>query len=137
MDEVVLLLGCRTRECEAFELHAQAFGWSVHSAESLQDLRRISKIRNLIAIFFDDATLGLSWEEALKLVREIAPVALPIACHKFSEPFPWPDLAAAGAFHAVPLPFDPRELRQSLGFVWGAMKRRSCNVIPIATRDCA
>jgi hypothetical protein len=40
-------------------------------------------------------------------------------------------LAEAGAFHALALPFDSSEIRQSLGFVWSARLRRLANVVPL------
>ncbi len=137
MNHVVVLLGCVNDHCTAFSDHVVGFGWSLEGVANLQDLRKLSKIRNLVAVFFDAETMGLPWEQALRSVLDNAPAALPVACHKFSEAFAWPELAEAGAFHAVSLPFDPDELRQSLGFVWGAMLRRSRNVIALANRDCA
>lgn len=43
-------------------------------------------------------------------------------CHGFAEMIDWPQVADAGAFHSLLLPFDVREVRQSLGFVWGAKR---------------
>src|ERR1700722_6338720 len=101
MMQAIVLLGCPNHECETFGHHAVEFGWRTESAATMQDLRELSKIRNLIAIFFDAQAMGLTWDQALNSVRNIAPAALPIACHKFSGVFPWPELAEAGAFHAV------------------------------------
>lgn len=61
--------------------------------------------------------MGLSWSEGLRSVKAAAPGALPILCHRFGEAVDWPQAANAGAFHSLLLPFDLREVRQSLGFV--------------------
>jgi hypothetical protein len=79
----------------------------------------------------------LSWEEALRLVIDAAPDALPVLCHGFSDVLYLPDLADAGAFHAMRLPLHADEVRQSLGFVWAAQGRHKNRVpaisLPLAT----
>ena len=99
---------------------APDFGWSVETADDLDHLGEMGASRRIVAVFFEPHGSGQTWEEALSGILKAAPEALPIACHRFSETIDWPSLASAGAFHAIPLPFDDREARQSLGFVWGA-----------------
>jgi len=94
------------------------FGWSLEIVRSLDRVREMSAGRKLIAILFEPYSLGLSWSLALRSVLYAAPTALPIACHRFSDAIDWPELANAGAFHALSSPFNERELRQSLGFIW-------------------
>lgn len=47
-------------------------------------------------------------------VLKTFPRALPILCHGFADHLDWPEVADAGAFHALPLPFSVPELRQSM-----------------------
>jgi hypothetical protein len=103
----------------------QEFGWSLECVSSFENLRKLLRDRSAVAVLFEPKALGISWEEALGLVLEIAPDALPMVCQRFSETVIWPDLAEAGAFHSLSLPIDARELRQSLGFVWTAKRAAS------------
>jgi hypothetical protein len=109
-----------------------AFGWAFASAADLDGLRKLSGVNNLVAIFFDATSLGLSWERAIRLLRDAASSALLIACHRLSERVNWPDLADSGAFHALALPLDRSEVRQSLSFVSFARSRRAANVLSIS-----
>ena len=137
MRSVVVFLGCFPNEAEASAVRAAEFGWSLESAPTLADLRKLNESSHVIAVFFDAETVGLSWPQALDSVRDIAPSALPIACQKFSDKLPWPALAAAGMFHTVPRPFKAGEVRQSLGFVWQAILRRSQALLSLSSVSCA
>jgi hypothetical protein len=137
MHQIAVMLRCLTHQSEVFGIPAVEFGWSVESAANLAELRKMSRSGYLVAVFFDAETLCLPWDRALKSVREVAPAALPVVCRKFSDTVSWPDLVEAGAFHAVSLPLDPIEVRHSLGFVWAATLRRSCNIIALDKRNCA
>jgi DNA-binding NtrC family response regulator len=97
------------------------------------DLESLSTERSLVAVVFEPLSLEMPWAEALRGILERAPAALPIVCQRFSATVPWPEMAQAGAFHAVTLPLDIRELRQSLGFVW-AKRQRSRKVIRLPRR---
>ncbi len=110
---------------------AGEFGWSVDTATDFNGLKELRRNRNVVAILFDSRSLGLSVLQALESARAIAPQAQLIPCYRFSEVVNWPDLAEAGAFHALALPFDTREIRQSLGFVWSARLRKTANVVPM------
>lgn len=111
-------------ETVAFEKLTPEFGWSVEVAEDLNRVRSLGETGNVVAVFFEAQSLGQSWEDALRLVREAAPQALLIPCHRFSDSVNWPELADAGAFHALPVPLKSDEVRQSLSFVWSARLRR-------------
>src|SRR5262249_4351651 len=100
------------------------FGWTFESAENLDRLRSLSVERNVVAVFFEPAALAMPWERALASIKEAAPHALPILCHRFSESLPWDLTAEAGVFHSLSVPFDLREIQQSLGFVWSAIRKR-------------
>ena len=119
MPATVVLLGNFADERPALDATVSKFGWSVKRASSLNGLHDMRE-DNIVAVLLDANSLGLSWAEALKAVLEFAPRTRPIACHRFSETVDWPQLAAAGAFHVLPLPLAAREMLQSLGFVWSA-----------------
>ncbi len=106
------------------------FPWSLEEADGFGHLRDLHCQRKLVAVLFEPYTFGLTWNEALKSVREAAPTALPIACHRFSDAIDWPQLAEGGAFHALRLPLDERELRQSFGFVWTACRQEPIKLTP-------
>jgi len=102
----------------------EEFGWCLDSAPDLDHLRNLASRSRVVAVMLDARALGMSWDHALESVRKIAPRALPIVCHRFSEDIEWPELVDAGAFHALPVPFDLSEVRQSLGYVSAASLQR-------------
>jgi hypothetical protein len=89
----------------------------------VQAVREINLHEDIAAVLFNPNSLGLEWEEALRSVLNAFPGAFPILCHGFADRIDWPKMADAGAFHLVPVPFSVAELRQSLGYVWGAQPR--------------
>ncbi len=99
---------------------AASFGWSLEKAASFASLKELAGSRAVVAVLFEASMWKLSWEEALRLVIDAAPDALPVLCHGFADILHLPDLADAGAFHALRLPLHADEVRQSLGFVWAA-----------------
>ncbi len=114
----------------------QEFSWALETSASLDEFRDLNAVRSPAAILFDADSLGLSWRQALRSIREIDSHALLIVCHKFSNHVDWSELAEAGAFHALALPWDVREVRQSLAFVWSARFRRASKVVPIGGQGC-
>jgi hypothetical protein len=118
--ETVVFLGDVSDECFALGEIARSFGWSVETARDLAQLRTLSWQRDVVAVLFDPGTLAPSASHALQLVRNAAPDALQIVCQRFSDSIPWPDLASAGAFHALRRPLSPSEFRLSLGFAFDA-----------------
>lgn len=107
---------------------ASSFGWGLLGAQSLPELRALSRERDVVAVFFDPRGLSSSWPYALKSVLQAAPGAAAIVCYSFADAIPWPEMAQAGAFHCLNLPLDPDEVRQSLGFVREAQLRRASSV---------
>jgi len=99
---------------------AAEFGWSVTETSSLRGLAELNTDRNVVAVLFNPRSLALGWDQALRAVQEAAPRALLILCHGFADSIDWPQVAEAGAFHSLLLPFAGHEIRQSLGFVWDA-----------------
>lgn len=134
---VVVLGNPDVVEMAAFERLTPEFGWSVEVAPDLSALKHWRNAGNVVAVFFECNSLGLPWEKALQLVREAMPQALLIPCHRFSDSVNWPDLADAGAFHAVALPLKSNEVRQSLSFVWAARLRRSAKVVEMRRAEPA
>jgi DNA-binding NtrC family response regulator len=130
-NSTVVFLGNITMGTIALEDAAGHFGWSVEAAKDFNHLQELRLSRNVVAIIFDAESLGLTVNQALGLARTIAPQAQLIPCFRFSEVVNWPELAEAGAFHALALPLHPSEVRQSLGFVWSARLRRNANVVPL------
>jgi hypothetical protein len=125
----VVLAGGLSVEHVALDSVVAEFGWSLKKACGFRALAALSAESNLVAVLFSPHQLSLPWEQALKEVLEAAPSALPILCHGFRDLIHWPQAARAGAFHSLLVPFNVREVRQSLGFVYEA-KRRSA-VIPM------
>ena len=107
------------------------FGWSVKAVRTARELAQADSNENLVAVLFEPETLSLTWDGALRVICEATSRALPILCHRFAETIDWPQLAEAGVFHSLLLPLSQREVRQSLGFVWGA--KRSSLAISISS----
>ena len=114
---------------------AQEFGWSLVRVPARRQIQKTCKAFDVVAILFEPKAIAASWQEALKIVQAEAPGALPIVCHRFSESLPWPELAHAGAFHELWLPFDLGEVRQSWGFVQSASLRRGVVAVTLQRRD--
>ena len=120
---IVVLLGDLPVERQTVDLLVAEFGWSLKEARTIRDLAQANLDHNLVTVLFNPQNLSLTCDRALRLILEAAPRALPILCHRFAEAIDWPKVATAGAFHSLQLPLNPREARQSLGFVWGAKGR--------------
>jgi DNA-binding NtrC family response regulator len=126
--ETVVLAGVWVIDQAALDDLAAEFGWSVARVSSICQLADMKADGNLAAVLFNPqglglTKLGLTWESALQAVRQAAPGALPIVCHGFADTVDWPQLAEAGAFHLLRMPFHLSEVRQSLGFVREATRR--------------
>lgn len=117
----VVLLGSLRVDRPAMDHLVSAFGYSVKEVSTLRQLGDSDD--NLVAVFFSPLAMGLESGEALQHILRAAPGALPILCHGFADHVDWPRLVDAGAFHSLPMPFSAAEVRQTLGFVWGAKSR--------------
>ncbi len=131
----VVLLGNLCQQVPATGELAREFGWSIEPAAGFEQLRALSRNRQIVAVLFDAGDLGVTVEQALRAARKAAPNARLISCHRFSDVVNWPELADAGAFHALSVPLDRNEVRQSLGFVWSARLRRTATVLTIRPAD--
>lgn len=114
----VVLLGSLCTDRPAIDHLVSVFGYSVKEVSTLRQLGTLDN--DLVAVLFSPSAMGLESDEALRYVLRAAPGALPILCHGFAEHVDWPRLVDAGAFHSLPMPFSLDEVRQTLGFVWGA-----------------
>ena len=114
----VVLLGGLPIECFVLACLGSEFGLSFQEVANLQNCPNLPD--DVVAVLFSPSSSGLPWNEALRSVLNAFPGACPILCHGFADHIDWPAAADAGAYHSIPMPFTAAELRQSLGFVWGA-----------------
>lgn len=121
----VVLVGRLPAERLAIDLLVAEFGWAIENAPSLACLAKLNRERKVVAVLFNPQDLALPWEEALQSVLEGAPRALPILCHGFADRIDWPQVAEAGVFHSLLLPFRESEFRHTLGFISGAKRSSS------------
>jgi len=121
---IVILFGDLPVEDQTLDLLVAEFGWSVKEIHTVRELAQANVDYNLVAVLFDPQHLSLPWDKVLRSILDTAPRTLPILCHRFAEAIDWPKVAEAGAFHSIQWPLNQGEVRQSLGFVWGA-KRHS------------
>src|SRR5258706_12991592 len=122
-NQSVLVLGNLPADLAMLDRVAVEFGWSLKKAANFDALRRPSVHRDAVAVLFEASMWSLSWQEVLEMVIDAAPAACPILCHRLSASLDWPELSAAGAFHALAIPIHEREARQSLGFACAAQAR--------------
>ena len=127
----VVLAGVLPVEHVALDLLVAEFGWSLKEASSVAQVAELNADHTVVTVLFSPHDLGLPWDQALRAVLRAAPTSLPILCHGFADAIDWPELADAGVFHSLLLPFDMGEVRQSLGFVREATYRAAA----AATRD--
>jgi DNA-binding NtrC family response regulator len=132
---IVILMGGLSHDVQEVGDLAREFGWSLEPCAGFDQLRAIGRNRNVVAVLFDANDLGLTHDQALRSARKAAPNARLIICHRFSDVVNWPELADAGAFHALSVPLNRNELRQSLGFVWSARLRRAAPVLTMRAPD--
>jgi DNA-binding NtrC family response regulator len=116
----VVLAGSLPVQGLALDQLVAEFGWSLKQACDLRQLSELNAHQKVVAVLFDPRDLALSWDAALRAILDAAPGTLPIVCHGFADAIEWPQVAEAGGFHSLFLPFSRSELRQSLGFVWDA-----------------
>jgi len=125
----VVLAGGLPIEHLSLDILVAEFGWSLKEVEGLGSLAELNHDHNLVTVLFSPKKLDLPWDEALRSILDAAPRALPIICHGFAEMIDWPQVAHAGVFHSLLLPFSWYEVRQSLGFAWGAKCRPASDPI--------
>ena len=133
--EIVVIFGNISVENLELDSLVAQFGCSFRKVTSFDELRDLCIHEPVAVVLIDRNTLKISWNEALGVLRKAASTALPIVCHRFSERIDWPVLAEAGAYHALLLPLNSGEVRQSLGFALAAKKRHPENVVPLRSAE--
>jgi hypothetical protein len=129
-DNIIVMPGSTRPDLQALKAVAGEFGWGVDIAHDLGEIAGAQADRKTVAAFVHRDFLGreYSWVEAIRRLKLTLPGIRVIACHGFAESIDWPELCDAGAFHALWFPLKENEVRQSLGFVWGAEKRRGAGI---------
>ena len=131
---VVAVFGKLSGGCAALDPLAAEFGWSLKHVSDISSLRRLGGDCRVMAVLIEPPELDNSWSHAVQSVQNAAPAALVVACRRFSDTMPWPELAGAGAFHDLHLPLDPFEMRRALGFVLAAQRRAAKMAAPLPFR---
>jgi len=132
-DGTVVLFGSPPIERLVLDCLESEFGLSFREVDNLRDFPNLNPPGDVVAVLFSPSSLGLRWDEALTSVLKTFPRAFPILCDGFADYTDWPEVADAGAFHSIPVPFSVAELRQSLGFVWGAKQGSKPTSSSVAT----
>lgn len=132
---VVAFAGRTADDQTTLESLVKEFEWSFRKVDKLQDVARLAVDHNLVTVLVSPKHLDMHWRQALQEARHAVPTTLPILCETFGDPIDWAQAIEMGAFHSVYIPFDAREVRQSLGFVWaekrrlmGALSRQRCHL---------
>lgn len=121
MQRIISLLGSFPADRAPLRTLAAEFGWHMETADSLESLEGMHDAP-AVAVLFEAAALEMPVEQALRVVKRLSPGSLPVVCHRPSDHIHWPELAEAGAFHALLLPLKTEEVRQTLGFVRKAQR---------------
>ena len=124
-NNIIVVPGMGDLDLTTLNLVAADFGWTVQVAYDLRQTAEIAAQLSTVAVFanHDAVGAGFSWLEIVRLLRRTVNDTRLVVCHGFGDVFDWTELSNAGAFHALRLPLQEDELRQSLGFIWEAEKR--------------
>jgi len=122
---IIVVPGLGDLDLTSLNRVAVDFGWAVQVAHDLRQAVGMWAQPGTVAVFanHDAVGAGFSWLDIVRLLIRTMPDARVVVCHGFGDVFDWPELSDAGAFHALRLPLQEDELRQSLGFIWEAEKR--------------
>lgn len=118
----IALLGDFSDEPVTLASIGSEFCWSVDAVSDLRGLEDLCRRNDVVAVLLNARTMNVSWEDALKAVRAIAPQARPVICHSAPQMHSRREMTEAGAYHTLLLPLDPGEVRQSFGFVSDAKR---------------
>jgi DNA-binding NtrC family response regulator len=126
-DRIIVMPGSGQFDFARLRAAATEFGFNVETAGDVRELAADRDSGNIAAVLFHRDVFGprCSWLDALQLLESELPGVRLVASHRFAEAIDWASLADAGAYHALWLPLKDNELRQCLGFVWQAEKRRA------------
>jgi DNA-binding NtrC family response regulator len=129
---LIVMPGTRRINFSVLQAVAGNFGWMVGSSSDTGEVTASEPVAALVSR--DALAPGQTWAETLRQLRLALPGIRLITCHGFSDPIDWQELSEAGAFHAIHVPLKENELRQALGFVWKAERRRGDSIerLPVA-----
>lgn len=116
----VVLLGDFSNERLDLAAIGRDFCWSVAPASDLSELREIGQSRTVVAVLIQAGALLMSWPDAMRAIRAVAPRARIIVCHKVDQTHFRTEMVDSGAFGVLLSPLAHSEVRQSLGFVWAS-----------------
>ncbi len=121
----VVALGLDPSDLAAVRAIAREFDWVVLASEACSGLDRFTSLPGTVALLCTRRALGraMSWLSLVREMKQMAPHLRLILCHGFADLPDWPEASRAGAFHALAMPLNEGELRQSLGFVLEAESR--------------
>lgn len=124
-DSIVVMPGSARLDFSPIAKVAGEFGWNVRIDSQGSETQRGAPDRDTMAVLLcrDAFGPGVSWREAITLLRITVPDAPVIALHGFAESMDWTELSEAGAYHSLWLPLKKNEVRQSLGFLSSAKNR--------------
>jgi len=120
MAGIIVVLGAIPFADQIVRVAAAEYGWPLKLAQSVSALENLGKHFDIAAVVFRLREWHMDPRQTIREIRVAAPRARPILVHRFTDPFSWPEMAVAGAYHAIRVPFALAEVRQSFGFVWAA-----------------
>lgn len=123
----IVPMGTDTSDLATLKHAAEEFGWRVGRASDPQEIVAVILHRNAFGPL-------PSWREVIRRLKQTLPDSRVIACHGFTETLDWGEFCDLGVFHAIRLPMSEAEVRQSLGFLWEAEKRRAATERALARR---
>jgi DNA-binding NarL/FixJ family response regulator len=126
----VVLLGDFSNERLDLDFIGRDFCWSVDRTSDLSGLQEIGRSRTVLAVLIQAGTLDMSWPEAIRAIRAVAPRARIIVCHKVDQTQFRTEMVDSGAFGVLLSPLAHSEVRQSLGFVWASKVTPMAHVPP-------
>jgi DNA-binding NtrC family response regulator len=132
--QIVVMPGSNAVDLPVLLAAAAEYGWAVHIARSVSELRGARERANIGAVLFqlDSVKAGGDWLETISLLKEAAPGVKLVGCAEFSQMPDYPKLCREGLFHAIWLPLKRSEVRQCFGFLCGA--ERGLSAVPQRAR---
>jgi len=128
----VVLLGDFSNERLDMSWIERDFCWSMAQASDLAGFNQIARGGTVSAVLIHAGTLKVSWRDAMRAIRAVAPRARVIVCHRGEQAHFRTEMVDSGAFGVLLAPLAQSEVRQSLGFIWAS--RAAAKVVSTASR---
>lgn len=106
--------------------------WSVAYIPDLDGLRQMAQTCRVTAVLIQAGSMDLSWRQAMREIRAVAPRARVIVCHRGEQANYRTEMADSGAFGVLLSPLAQSEVRQSLGFIWASRVKAVNKVVSSA-----